>query len=225
MMNSNKEALEREDIEALLPWHAAGTLSRRDAERVEKALANDNELARRYDLVCEELNETIHLNESLGAPSSRAMEKLFAAIDAETAKAPVRRVSFDFGGRIAEFLSGFAPRTVAYAGIAAALAIVVQAAVITGVVIKDQGGNKGAQLASYGQSDGSLASIRFSPQATAADITRFLNANQAQVVEGPKQGRYTVRLSVSGLPKDEIVKVIKRMQDDTKIVDFIAAVE
>ena len=31
-----------EDVELLLPWHAAGTLSRRDAARVEQALANDN---------------------------------------------------------------------------------------------------------------------------------------------------------------------------------------
>ena len=72
---------ERDDLETLLPWHAAGTLNRRDAERVEKALANDRELLRRFNLAREELNETIHLNETLGAPSARAMEKLFAAID------------------------------------------------------------------------------------------------------------------------------------------------
>jgi hypothetical protein len=74
---------ERHEIEALLPWHAAGTLSRRDADRVEQALAEDPELARRYDLVRQELAETIHLNETLGEPSARAIEKLFAAIDAE----------------------------------------------------------------------------------------------------------------------------------------------
>jgi hypothetical protein len=67
---------ERHEIEALLPWHAAGTLSRRDADRVEQALTEDCELARRYDLVRQELAETIHLNETLGAPSARAMEKL-----------------------------------------------------------------------------------------------------------------------------------------------------
>jgi anti-sigma-K factor RskA len=78
---------ERHEIEALLPWYAAGTLSRGDADRVEQALAGDRELARRYDLVREELAETIHLNETLGAPSARAMEKLFAAIDAEEARA------------------------------------------------------------------------------------------------------------------------------------------
>jgi hypothetical protein len=73
----------RHKIEELLPWHATGTLSRRDADRVEQALADDPELAPHYDLVRQELAETIHLNERLGAPSARAMEKLLAAIDAE----------------------------------------------------------------------------------------------------------------------------------------------
>jgi len=83
----NKER-ERHEIESLLPWHAAETLNRRDAERVERALAEDVELAQRYELVREELAETIRLNEMLGAPSARAMEKLFAAIGAEEARAP-----------------------------------------------------------------------------------------------------------------------------------------
>jgi hypothetical protein len=43
--------LERQKIERLLPWHAAGTLSRREADLVERALAGDTELAQRYDLV------------------------------------------------------------------------------------------------------------------------------------------------------------------------------
>src|SRR5262249_4266376 len=78
----------RHEIEELLPWHAAGTLSRRDADRVEQALAGDRELARRYELVRRELAETARLNESLGAPSARAMEKLSAAINAKEVRAP-----------------------------------------------------------------------------------------------------------------------------------------
>jgi hypothetical protein len=81
----------RHEIEELLPWHAAGTLSRRDADRVEQALAVDRELAHRYELVRQELAETIHLNETLGAPSARATERLFAAIDAYEAGARRRR--------------------------------------------------------------------------------------------------------------------------------------
>ena len=64
----SQEIQEIQEIEELLPWHAAGTLSRRDAQRVEEALARDPELARRYALVRDELGETIHLNETLGAP-------------------------------------------------------------------------------------------------------------------------------------------------------------
>ena len=81
---------ERHEIEELLPWHATGTLSRRDADRVEQALAGDRELARRYELVRQELAETIRLNETLGAPSARAMEQLFAAINAEEPRVPRR---------------------------------------------------------------------------------------------------------------------------------------
>jgi hypothetical protein len=83
--SNNKQG--RHKIEKLLPWHATGTLGRRDADRVEQALAGDCELARRYELVCQELAETARLNETLGAPSARAMEKLFAAIDVEEARA------------------------------------------------------------------------------------------------------------------------------------------
>src|SRR5438094_9040197 len=92
----------RRKIEELLPWHATGALHRRDADGVEQALAGDRELARRYELVREELAETIHLNETLGAPSARAMEKLFAAIDAEEARSPRHRRSFDLGQRVSE---------------------------------------------------------------------------------------------------------------------------
>src|SRR5229473_2975482 len=122
-MNMINKEPERHEIEALLPWHAAGTLNRRDADRVEQALAGDRELARRYELVREELAETIHLNETLGAPSARAMEKLFAAIDAEEARSPRHRRSFDLGQRVSELLARFAPRALAWSATAAAVAI------------------------------------------------------------------------------------------------------
>jgi len=226
MNTMNNEAHERQDIEdnieALLPWHAAGTLNRRDAERVEAALAGDRELAQRYDLVREELGETILLNETLGAPSARAMQKLFAAIEAE--KAPRRRPSFNLSGRIAEFLAGFAPRTLAYSATAAAIVLLVQAAVI-GSVMVDQFGSTGYQVANIPTTDGSFATVRFAPQATAVEISAFLEANKASLVDGPKRGLYTIRLAVTGLPKEEIAKIFKRMQDQSKIVELIAVVQ
>jgi len=90
-MNMIDRESERYEIEALLPWYVAGTLGRHDADRVEQALSCDPELARRYDLIRQELTQTIQLNATLGVPSARALEKLFAAIDAEEAGTPGRR--------------------------------------------------------------------------------------------------------------------------------------
>jgi len=225
-MNAINKEPERQEIEALLPWHAAGTLSRRDADRVEQALAGDRELARRYDLVREELAETIHLNETLGAPSARAMEKLFAAIDAEEARSPRRQRSFDLAGRISEFLSSLTPRALAWSATAAAVAILLQAAVIAAIVVKE-GAPSGPSLASA-PSEGSFAVVRFAPQATANDITKFLGAYKATLVEGPLNmgGQlYRIRLSETKLPKDEVGKIVRQMQEESQIIGFIAAKE
>jgi hypothetical protein len=128
------------EIEALLPWHAAGTLSARDARRVEEALARDADLARQYDVIREEYAETIALNESLGAPSGRAMQKLFAAIDAE----PVRKdtsKSVSFGSRLTSWFGGLSPRTLMAGTAIGCLAIMLQAGVIGSIVMqREEGG-------------------------------------------------------------------------------------
>ena len=216
---------EREDLETLLPWHAAGTLNRRDAERVEKALANDRELLRRFNLAREELNETIHLNETLGAPSARALEKLFAAIEAEPTRKP--KVSFDLAGRLANFIASFSPRTLAMAGAVGALAIVLQAGVITTGLIRHEAGTEvaskptvsGTELASADVSDGTLAAIRFASKADMGQITAFLLANKASMIDGPLTGGiYTIRLPESGKAKEDH---IKQMAQST-IVELVA---
>jgi hypothetical protein len=225
-MNATKqEAPERREIEELLPWHAAGTLSRRDAQRVEEALARDPELARRYALVREELGETIHLNESLGAPSARAMEKLIAGIDAE----PVRRQAapLNFGTRIAEFFASLSPRTLAWSAGAAAVAILLQAGLLAGIMLNETK-TSGYQTASAPTTDpgvGAFTLIRFAPQASSDDITRFLEANKLSIAAGPMAGGlYKVRVAVTGIPKAELARIVKKLQED-KVVSFIATTE
>jgi hypothetical protein len=223
MNTKNKEA--HSDIEELLPWHAAGTLSRRDTQRVEEALARDPELARRFAMVREELGETILLNETLGAPSGHAMEKLFAKIDAEPARK--QATSLNLSARVTEFFAGFSPRTLAYAGSAAALAILLQAGIIASVMIKEKSAD-GYETASAPSTDpgvGAFTLIRFAPQASSDDITKFLEANKLQVAAGPMSGGlYKVRVAVTGLPKAELARIVKKLQED-KVVGFIATTE
>jgi anti-sigma factor RsiW len=210
-----------QEIEELLPWHAAGTLNRRDAQRVEDALARDPALARRYELVREEMLETIGVNETLGAPSARAMDALFKKIDAEPARRPAR--SFNLAGRFSEFLASLAPRTLAFSAAAAVLALVLQAGVITGVLLNEN--TPGGYQTASAPASGSFAMIRFAPQATAAGITRFLDANKLSIASGPAPGGlYRVRVAATGLPKAELSQILKQLQQD-KTVEFIAAVE
>jgi len=217
---------EPEDIELLLPWHAAGTLGHRDAQRVEAALASDPELARRYELVREELGQTIHLNETLGAPPARAMAALFAKIDAEPARAPT--LSLRLGARLREFFADLSPRTLAWSASAAVLAILLQAAVIAGIMFKENGPVDGAnyQTASVPPSvsgEGSYALIRFQPQANASDIADFLETNKLTVAGGPAAGGlFRVQVAATKLPQTELAAIIRKLQED-KVVGFIAA--
>jgi hypothetical protein len=215
----------RGDIEDLLPWHAAGTLSPRDVQRVETALAEDPELARRYQLVREELAQTIHLNESLGAPSTRSVEALFAKIDAEPARTPA--ISGNLGVRIRNLFATLSPRTVAWSAAAAALVIVLQAGVIGGVLLNENngGGYETASAPSTISGDGTYALIRFQPQVSAADITHFLDANKLNIAEGPLAGGlFRVRIAPTKLAKTDRDHLITTLQMD-QVVSFIAATQ
>jgi hypothetical protein len=223
-MNATKQE-ERQEIEALLPWHAAGTLSRRDAQRVEEALANDPELASRYALVREELGETIRLNETLGAPSARALETLFAKIDAEPARRPA--ASLNLGSRIGEFFASLSPRTLAWSASAAAIAILLQAGLLADIMLKETktGGYETASAPSTDPGVGAFTLIRFAPQASSDDITKFLEANKLSIAAGPMAGGlYKVRVAATAIPKDELANIVKKLQQD-KVVGFIATTE
>jgi hypothetical protein len=220
---------EPDDIEMLLPWHAAGTLSPREMKRVDDALARDPELAKRYALVREELGEAVLVNERLGAPSMRAMDALFKKIDAEPARGP--RVSLNLAQRASEFLASLSPRTLAWSATAAAVAILLQAGIITGVLLNERtGAGTGYQTASAPPNasvptDGSFVMARFSAQTSAADVTEFLQTNGFSIAGGPAPGGlYRLRVSSAKLAKDQLSDLVKRLQQDKRI-DLIAAVD
>jgi anti-sigma factor RsiW len=216
MNTTMNNAPEREDIESLLPWYAAGTLSRRDTARVEQALASDKELARRFEMVREELGETIIVNESLGAPSARAMKALFEKIEAEPARQPA--VSFNLMSRVSEFMASYSPRTLAYAGGVAAIALLLQAGVI-GKLVGERTGEMGLASAPATKAvapQGVVALVSFAPQASAAEIAEFLNANKASIVGGPEAGFF--RVQVPGKP-DQAAEIVTKL-GQSKVVSF-----
>ena len=234
MMAASRKMLDQEPsaIEMLLPFHAAGTLSARDARRVEDALASDPELARQYAVIREEYAETIGLNESLGAPSARAMAKLFAAIDEEPVRKPSLSVSLS--ARISEFFARLSPRTLAWSASLGAVALLLQAGVIGAVLMKNQ--TASFQTASLSLNEPSapitrdLASsaaptralVRFAPEARIADITALLDNYQASIVDGAKGGMFRLQFGNKAMSKDEAAGLIGRLQRE-KIVSLAVA--
>jgi hypothetical protein len=225
MMALSKKMLEEpSEIEMLLPWHAAGTLNVRDARRVEEALARDPELARQYAVIREEYAETISLNETLGAPSARAMQKLFAAIDAEPAVKP----HFSLSSRVSAFFASLSPRTLAWSASFGALALVLQAGVIGAVLFHNQPATY--QTASLSTNEpitrdlgaapaAPRALVRFAPDAKVSDIMALLDHYQASIIDGAKGGLFRLQFGTRSMTRDEVANLMNRLQSE-KIVSL-----
>ncbi|MDB5619169.1 hypothetical protein [Tardiphaga sp.] len=229
------------EIEALLPWHAAGTLNARDTRRVDEALAKDPELALQYEAIREEYAETILLNESLGAPSSRAMQKLFTAIDAEPARGG--RSSFNASSRLSRFFAGLSPRTLMASAAVGALALLLQAGVIGSIVMQQRGevafdtaatkapAQPGAPAivtrsiapdSSTTVQTGPRVLVRFTPAAKVSDITALLDTYQATIVDGGKAGLFRLQLGHLPMTKEQVDGWIGRLSSE-KIVSSVSA--
>jgi hypothetical protein len=231
-MALSKKMLEQEpsEIEMLLPWHAAGTLNARDARRVEEALARDSELARQFAVIREEYAETISMNETLGAPSARAMQKLFAAIDAEPARQPSALSSLST--RISGFFASLSPRTLAWSASLGAMALLLQAGVIGAVLMQNRGST--FQTASLSMNEPITrdlrpntapprALVRFAPDAKVSDINTLLDTYNASIVDA-RGGMFRLQFGDQSLSKDELAGLLSKLQGE-KIVSLAVAAQ
>lgn len=253
MIALSKKMLEQEpgEIELLLPWYAAGTLNARDMRRVEEALAQDPKLARQYAEIQGEYAETIALNESLGAPSMRAMHRLFAAIDVEPAQSAA--TSRGLGARVLRFFDSLSPRALAWSASFGALLVLLQAGVIGTVLMTNQTATD--QAAPLGINDRAMnnramtnpamserapaaaapltrslalqearpahVQVQFAPDARIADITALLDNYQASITDGGKAGTFLLQIGDRAMSKADADNLIARLQRE-KIVRHAA---
>jgi len=147
------------------------------------------------------------------------MDRLMAAIDAEALAARKPGSARTVAGRIATFIASFSPRTLAVAASVATLAIALQAFLLVSMVTKPQG-YQNVATNEEPHRHGTFAMVRFARQASAAEITKFLENYQATLVDGPKAGGvYRVRIAMTSLAKEEFARIVSRMQQE-RIVEF-----
>jgi len=215
---------DRRDIEALLPWYAAGTLDTQDKARVDAALAVDPALRTLLRLTRDEMSETIVSNERTRMPPPRALEALFARIDAEPARGkPLSRSLLDFGGRLADL---FTPRTLGWVTTAAAVAIVAQAGMLAGTMIDHRGGAQYETASSNtgnGPAEtGNFVLVGFQPEATSEMISRLLEDVGGAIVDGPRPGGlYRVRLPATRSLDGKAATAARRLEEERAVVRLV----
>ena len=82
-----------------------------------------------------------------------------------------------------------------------------------------------ASTPSSGPGVGAFTLIRFAPQASFDDISKFLEANKLSIVSGPAPGGlYKVRVGEATMSKDELDGVVKKLQAN-KLVGFVVTTQ
>ncbi len=190
---------DRDEIEALLPWYAAGTLAPADTTRVEAALAADPGLAQSLALVTDELGETVRLNEALGAPSPQAYERLLARMEEAPRRARRPGLAARLGGWLAEALP---PRRLAFAAMAAALVIAVQGGLVGYLAVGGGAEYRTASDPAATPAHGPGILVRFADETTAAGIAAVLAKHGAVIVDGPRAGLYRIAFDPPRSPAD-----------------------
>jgi hypothetical protein len=104
---------------------------------------------------------------------------------------------------------------------AAVLAIIVQATVTT---VRFAQQETGYQTASA-PPEGALVAVRFAPQASMADVSKFLDAYTASFADGPRSGNmFRLRVADAALPPDQLTQIAGRMAHEN-VIAFAAAVQ
>jgi hypothetical protein len=215
---------EPSEIEALLPWYAAGTLSPEDSQRVEAALAADPLLNAHLARIQEERAETIASAEQLPLPSRRMADRLFA----EIAQTPSRRegpVSRLFGA-IGARLAGLAAPQLGFSAIAAALVLLVAGGTLGHFVGRSSGGGtyQTASGPSAASGEGTFVLIAFQPQATASKIEAIIQSVKGSIVEGPRAGGlFKLRIGPATMSPEARKAAIDRLTAANTTVKLVIA--
>ncbi|MEM6566705.1 MAG: hypothetical protein AAF665_19805 [Pseudomonadota bacterium] len=178
---------DREELSLLLPWYANGTLDAEDSARVEQALAEDDALAREFDLILEDQAAMIELVSEEEVPASIS-ERFKAALQAEIDAPPARteeKAEDGFITRIMSVLFPAQPR--AYAAVAAVIAILLPAVALVSFEVGTQ--NTVQYQTASGEdpatTDGVRMLVKFNAEVTWAQVDAFLTENAGQIVKGP----------------------------------------
>lgn len=222
MTASNPNAIDRDEVELLLPWYVNGTLSEDDTARVENFLATTNEFDTQIATLREDQAEAIAANEAIRGPGPGALDRLMAEIVSEDAANPSRASSAaGIFASIGAWLRNLSPNHLGLAAAAAALVIFAQAGFL-GSGLLDRGATYQTVSGDGASAAGVVLLIEFKPDANIATIAEFLENTDARVVSGPENGTiFKVRIGENKLDQSQREALIKRLTARDELIETV----
>jgi hypothetical protein len=224
MTNTARNDFDSTYIEQLLPWYVTGKLEASERLEVENALKRFPELRAQLELIRAEMTDTVKLNEAMAMPRAGSTERFMGLVQKDMQRpAPAKPAPF-MG--LLEWLALQLAGPPRWAVAAAVLAIVVQAALISALVVERQ--ENGFHTAGGGKtlSEGTLVLARFSDGVTLAVLTERLSALDIAIVDGPKAGGlFTLRIGQDDMPVSERDSKIAALKANADFVVFVGPVQ
>ncbi|MGQ0457040.1 MAG: hypothetical protein ACT4OU_08255 [Hyphomicrobium sp.] len=214
---------EADEIAAMLPWYVTGRISDADRARIDAYADKNPQIMKHIAVAREEADAVFAANQAVAPPRAalyHALEKLHASIAADP-RARIYAVKTSILEQVGDWLAKLGPRQLAYAGLAAAALVAVQAASIGALLSRGAANGFEVATAPGSAAQGTYALVAFQQGAPAGALSAFLAQYKFTIVEGPISGGvYRVRLGDATLTDDEIGKVIDLLKERGDLVSF-----
>ncbi len=211
MSNENEILSEADEFAGLLPWYVAGKISAADRVKVEAFVRSHPEAEKQIAIAREEADIVFAENARIDAPHY-ALDKLMMSV-AASPSARLHSAGTSLVDKLGSFLASFAPRQLAYAALAGALAM----AIVAGGIGARLAQGPGAYTVATGPGDsagkGTFALVTLQPVVSAATLSSFLADNKISIVDGPRaNGLYRVRVSSDVLTGDAAKAALDKLK-------------
>lgn len=210
---------EADAIAALLPWYVSGKISQADRAKIDAYAERHPEARAHIAHAQSEADAVFTANQKIALPRA-ALDKLKDTL-VSSPGARLAAAEHSFLDRIGLALAGLSPRNLAFAGLAAALAVALQAAVLGALLSLKTATRQTAPIPNAAHEKGTFAMVAFQTAAPLGTLAAFLADNKFAVVEGPKPGGlFRVRVSDDTLSKDALEAAIAKLKARTDLVSF-----
>ena len=217
---SEDTKIRRDEVEMMLPFYVTGQLDHAEANEIDDYLKRHPDVARQLDLIRAERESTSAANAIYASRPARSFDRVAAMIGKAPAQ-PARAAGSPFDWIKQLFAMPSSP-AFGFAGAAAAIVILLQAATIGTLVVTQYPGIFNTAGGSGAVDAGTTVFVRFADDATTAAIADVLSSLGLKIVDGPRGGKlFTVQIGPKTMSESERERIIAAIKARNDVIVFV----